>query len=368
MPEEPKLRERPDPYDDRFPSPRDTLSWSPEERILGLRNTWRMYPGTVFTPSSTVKWEYGSPIKLSYNFKGENKNLSDYVVSQHAGGLILLHKGKIVHEYYGFGNTPSTLWTSRSVAKSICSILLGCAIKDGLMSYSDPITKYVPQLIGSAWDGCTINHVATHTSGVDWIEDYTKPGPFADMTLYEAEDNTFDKVLNLVANLKRAYQPGTHWAYCSGGSFVLGLAIEQAVKMSLGKYLELKLWGPMESQGVWQNYAEGSHDIGAHGFNATLRDYARFAYLTASNNLPVEQDWVEFSTRPTAQSNNLFSNQWWNDLNIKGTFWAKGIFGQHIAINRETDKVLVQWSAYEDALDRKYDEEASAMFAAFVDQ
>lgn len=368
MVEEPKLKERPDPYDENVPSPNDMLNWSPDELIVGLRNTWRMYSGTIFSPSAPIKWERGLQASVSYSFKGIKKDLAEYASTQRASGIILVHRGKIVHEYYGLGNTPSTLWTSRSVAKSICSILLGCAIKDGLMLYHDPVVKYVPQLAGSAWDGCTVEHVATHTSGVDWIEDYSKPGPFADMTHYEAEDDVFEKVFELIANLKRAYPPGTHWAYCTGGSFVLGLAIEQATKLPLGKYLEQKLWGPMENQGVWQNYLSERHDMGGHGFNATLRDYARFAYRVLSNDLPVEQHWVDFSTRPSKQSRYLFSNQWWSNPKSPGTFWAKGIFGQHIAINREKDKLLVQWSAYEDALDSSYEEEVQAMFAAFLDQ
>ena len=47
--------------------------------------------------------------------------------------------------------------------------------------------------------------------------------------------------------------------------------------------LEQALWQPagMAHDGVWHAYQQGKHDVGAHGFNATLEDWGRFGEFVA---------------------------------------------------------------------------------------
>ncbi|MBK6795986.1 MAG: beta-lactamase family protein [Acidobacteria bacterium] len=57
-------------------------------------------------------------------------------------------------------------WISQSVAKSVTSTLVGVAMKDGFIaSLDDPVTKYIPGLRDSAYDGVTIRQVLTMTLG-----------------------------------------------------------------------------------------------------------------------------------------------------------------------------------------------------------
>jgi CubicO group peptidase (beta-lactamase class C family) len=37
----------------------------------------------------------------------------------------------------------------------------------------------------------------------------------------------------------------------------------------------------MAHDGVWHAYQQGKHDVGAHGFNATLEDWGRFGEFVA---------------------------------------------------------------------------------------
>ena len=65
-----------------------------------------------------------------------------------------------------------------SIAKSITSTLIGAAIKDGYIgSINDPVTKYVPRLAGSAYEGVSVRDVLMMSSGVKWNETYTDPNP-----------------------------------------------------------------------------------------------------------------------------------------------------------------------------------------------
>lgn len=62
-----------------------------------------------------------------------------------------------------------------SVSKSIISLLIGIAIKDGsISSVDDEVTKYIPELKNTAYQGVTIKkNLLMMRSGTNWKEIYT---------------------------------------------------------------------------------------------------------------------------------------------------------------------------------------------------
>lgn len=93
---------------------------------------------------------------VSYTVNGKTWNLDDYLKRENVTGMLVLKEGKIAYKYLGDGNTGTTLWTSRSVGKSIVSTLVGIALKEGkIYSLDDDITLYEPDLKGTAWEGTT---------------------------------------------------------------------------------------------------------------------------------------------------------------------------------------------------------------------
>ncbi|MDS0116289.1 serine hydrolase domain-containing protein, partial [Enterobacter hormaechei subsp. steigerwaltii] len=103
--------------------------------------------------------------------KGKSYTLQDYLKRQNVSGMLVLKNGKVAYKYLGEDNTDSTLWTSRSVGKSVVSALVGVAIKEGkIHSLDDLVTQYEPDLKGTAWEGVTLKQLITHTSGVAWNE------------------------------------------------------------------------------------------------------------------------------------------------------------------------------------------------------
>lgn len=109
-----------------------------------------------------------------------------------------------------------------------------------------------------------------------WTEDYTNAqSDFARLTECEAKPGTYDCVRTTVKGLHREHPAGENWSYSSGGARLLGDVLERATGMTLAAYLEKSIWQPygMASDGVWHAYSKGQHDVGAHGFNATLEDW-----------------------------------------------------------------------------------------------
>ncbi len=90
-------------------------------------------------------------------------------------------------KYLAEGNTDTTLWTSRSVGKSVVSTLVGIAIQQGkIHSLDDLITVYEPELKAPPGRRNAEAVDSTHQR-VEWNEDYTDPqSHFARLTQCEA--------------------------------------------------------------------------------------------------------------------------------------------------------------------------------------
>ncbi|MGP2978133.1 serine hydrolase domain-containing protein [Serratia marcescens] len=392
----------PAPFDAQLPDTHKMLTWSQSDRVIGFRNDYRNYAGDVFhhgnaTPLLTAAKQLTD---ASYRVNGKTYSLQDYLQRQNVSGLLVLKDGKIAWKYLGEGNTDTTLWTSRSVGKSVVATLVGVAIKQGkIRSLDDLITQYEPDLKGTAWDGVTLRQLITHTSGVAWNEDYTNPkSDFAQLTECEARPGTYACVRKLVAGLHRAHPAGQNWSYSSGGAWLLGDVLERATGMTLAAYLQQSIWQPygMASDGVWHAYAKGQHDVGAHGFNATLEDWGRFGeFILHNGKLPngkqiLPEDWVAQSSNWTqaagsvsaAHPNGIYGFQWWNNevpvnainvepipqASLKHSLWALGIFGQMIMVNQAENLVIVQWSTWPQAEPSFSAQplEASLMFSAIA--
>ncbi|VFS25336.1 beta-lactamase family protein [Enterobacter cancerogenus] len=202
----------------------------------------------------------------------------------------------------------------------------------------------------------------------------------------------------LVSGLHREHPAGENWSYSSGGAWLLGDVLERATGMTLAAYLEKSIWQPygMASDGVWHAYSKGQHDVGAHGFNATLEDWGRFGeFILHNGTLPdgkqiLPDNWVQHSSDWThakgsvsdAHPDGLYGYQWWNNEvpanaqhvspavqdSLKGSLWALGIFGQMIMVNPTENLVIVQWSTWPQAEPSFSAQplEASLMFSAIA--
>ncbi|TCW17921.1 CubicO group peptidase (beta-lactamase class C family) [Raoultella sp. BIGb0138] len=373
----------PTPFDQTLPDKKEMLNWDRSDRVIGFRNDYRNYRGDVFHHGTPVALQQADqPLTdVSYTLNGHTWNLQDYLKRQNVTGFLVLKEGKIAYKYLGAGNTDTTLWTSRSVGKAVVSTLVGIAIQQGkIHTLDDRVTDYEAELKGTAWDGVTLRQLIQHTSGVEWNEDYTNPqSHFARLTQCEAHPGAYDCVRKIVASLQRAHPAGEQWSYSSGGAWLLGDVLERATGMPLAAWLEQTLWQPggMAHDGVWHAYQQGKHDVGAHGFNATLEDWGRFGeFVARDGRLPngkrlVPDGWFDQSSAWTTALNSvspahpegIYGYQWWNNAipqnaknvaptpqeGLKGSLWALGIYGQVIMVNRAEHLVIVQWSTWPQA-------------------
>lgn len=284
---------------------------------------------------------------------------ADYLKRTSATSLLVLRDDRIQFEAYYLGTGPDDLRISWSVAKSFLSALLGVALAEGAIdSLDDPVTKYAPALKGSAYDGATVRHVAHMASGVAFDENYLDP--FSDIKMMGNEIALGGSLDAFTARRdERAGAPGENWRYVSVDTHVLGMVIRGATGRSIADLMSEKIWSRIgaEADALYITDGEGVAFV-LGGLNIRTRDYARFGRLILNDGAwegeqVIPADWVRESTADTApppvsagaRRGQGYGYQWWIPPNADDEFYAIGIYGQYIFIDRKARVVIVKTSA-----------------------
>ena len=164
------------------------------------------------------------------------------------------------------------------MTKSITSTLVGAAIQDGkIKSIDDPVTPYIPQLAGSAYEGVKLRQLLTMSSGVKWNEDYADPNSDVARAGAAILEPGVNPIVSYMKTLPRANEPGTKFTYNTGETDLVGILLSNAVGKTLSQYASEKLWQAygMERDATWIVDRAG-HERGGCCMSMTLGDYARF--------------------------------------------------------------------------------------------
>ncbi len=335
---------------------------TPDLAVATFRNIDRLFPtrnvatgGTPYPLPAAEK----QLTQVKFTSKEKAYDLFDFLALDRVSGLLILKDGKIAYETYQYGNTPKTHWMSMSVAKSITSTLFGAAIKDGLISLTDPVTKYVPKLAGSAYEGVTVRDLLMMSSGVKWNETYTDPASDRRHLLEAQISQKPGSAMEVMAGLERLAPVGTHNTYSTGETQVAGEVLRGAIKKPLADYLSEKIWSKyaMETPANWWLDSPDGVEIGGSGFSATLRDYGRFGLLVMNNGVINGQSILPDGWVPEAGSAKVLANGdplnygyfWWipasGPSREDGAFEGRGIQGQGLYVNQKEKVVIVVWGA-----------------------
>lgn len=331
---------------------RSSFTWTQPEREFGFAHWDLVFSGRVVRRGAKPR-----PIPIgrtlgAFSAGPGARDLDTFIADQKVAGLIVIVDGKVRLERYALGYSASGRWMSQSVAKSITSTLVGAAVRDGFItSIDDPVTKYVPDLAGSGYEGVTIRQVMTMTSGVRWNEDYTDPS--ADVARINAEPVTpgMNATVSYVRKLPRVAEPGTKWNYNTGETHLLGVVVSRAVKKPLGTYLSEKIWAPygMEQDAFWSTDST-HHERSGCCLQAALKDFARFGQFVLGDGRIdgrsiVPEGWFRAATsRQTPDPNRGYGYQWWTFAD--GAFGAIGIHGQLIYVDPKRKLVIAMNSAW----------------------
>jgi len=316
-------------------------------------------------------------LDFSYSFDGVQHEAADVLDRTHTNAMLIMKDGRIVSEIYRNNSTPASRFIGWSMTKSLTSVMIGCALEEGrIASLDDLVTAYLPELESGAYAGVTIRQVMEMRSGVDYEEryDFANPGTAASNHIAALVRNTA-RFVDAARTLPRKHEPGAVFQYKTIDTAVLGWLVERVSGGSVAAYTEHCVWEPLGAEADGFYIMDGEPGVGREfsgaGFNATLRDYARFGQMVldggvANGTRLVSADWIAQSTLPSGdedQRRGGYGLQWWT-MGDSNAFSAIGLQGQYIYVDPDTRTVVVKLSYFPPGDNSALDAETMAFMAA----
>lgn len=300
------------------------------------------------------------PLPETYSHSlGEERSTNRLLTDTDTTALLVVHHDVITYERYWHGSDQHTTWMVMSVTKSVISALVGIAVDDGLInSVDDPITRYVPELVGTAYDDVAITHVLHMSSGVKFNEDYSDPESDIVRFMWHWQDGLDAFMSHSVNELP----PGTYRRYVSLDTQALGMLLTRVTGSSVATCLEKQIWSRigMEADAMMLQDDHGMDNV-TGGLHATPRDLARFGRLYLNNGAfnneqIIPADWIAESVRcdaphlaPGSSPHSAhpigYGYQWWIPSSSTDELVAIGIYNQFIYIRPSDDLLIVKTSA-----------------------
>jgi CubicO group peptidase (beta-lactamase class C family) len=275
---------------------------------------------------------------------GTVRGVEEWLRETWATSLVVVAGGSVVHEWYADGVGPETLLLGASMSKSLLAQLVDRALVSGALALTDPVTRHVPELAGSGYDGTTVLDVLTMTSGVDWVEDHRDSTSLASRLLacFPGGDSRA-----LLREVRPEVAPGRRWTYCTADSQVLDWVRERATGtpfyQAMGAlWIELACSSPAsvvhDAQGV---------DLAGGGCSATARDWARVASHVPEQTARPAYPFTRVGRLPSSITSFAgFGRHWWPMDDDGHRVTADGSRGQFAATDRRTGAVVVKTSQW----------------------
>ena len=329
-----------------------------------------LYDHTTVNPSESPRpFQTGKTLTLPVRFVHDSaeQDTEQFLDDTDTVALLVLHKGRLVHESYRLTGGEDVTWLSWSMAKSVIATLFGIAVDEGkIASLDETVTDYLPDFKGTAYDGVKLKDVLQMSSGASWVEDYSDPD--SDINRF-AKTFAFGKSFtDFAKTLAPAREPGRYKLYNSVDTQVLGLVLAAATGETVTDYMQSRLWSPLgaEHKAYWIVDSDGV-EMSFGGLNATARDYAKIGQLyldrgRVGDKQLVSEDWIADATHPdaahlayraelTADAPSGYGQdlgygyQWWVLNGAATEFAAMGIYNMFIFVDRESEAVIVKLSA-----------------------
>lgn len=230
-----------------------------------------------------------------------------YVDNQQFMGAVLVARGDeiLFDKAYGsanlerqIANTANTQFCIASLTKQFTAASILLLEERGKVKIDDPIKKYYADA-PPTWNGVTLRHLLTHTSG---IVDYTNS---PDYPIFKAKTMRPAEVIALFKDAPLEFTPGEKVVYSNSGYILLGYVIEHVTGQLYGDFVKANIFTPL-----------GMKDSG-YDVNGALERRAA-GYEPGGDKL-IEADFIDMSIPYAAGA--LYSTT--HDL----LRWQRGLYG-----------------------------------------
>lgn len=288
---------------------------------------------------------------------------------------VIIQDGKIVHEHYGNGLDEFSPHLDMSVSKSFTAMAAGIMAGQGKLDMNAPVTKYLPELKGTAFETATVQEVADMRTAVKLAagtkEKYwdvrlsNAQGYYGEEASKPYPNGTHD-FFQLITE-RQDYEMGEKYDYQDVNSEILGAVVDKVAGKPFPEVLEQEL---LQKVGV----AADAHfmsdkkglGMGSTGMNMATKDLARVGmlFLNEGKNAKGEQVLPKQFVADLWQGNDDVRSAWklskevaladgyYKDqfrvleIGDKRILAMIGVNGQVCAMHKETNSVIALNGGY----------------------
>jgi CubicO group peptidase (beta-lactamase class C family) len=285
--------------------------------------------------------------------KKENDLLLDFriaVIEKHLGlyGIVIKRHGEIIAEYRWRSDDDVHLY---SVSKTFTAMAIGIAMNEGYFKLSDKVVEFFPELVPEQPDEnllkMTVKDLLCMATGHSYC-------PIIQAFSLGSEPTNWAKVF---FDAPLAYEPGTHFEYNNGATYMLSAIIRRKTGMNTREYLIPRIFTPLHIfNPQWDICPEGVTK-GFIGLSLTTEKLSRFGQLLLNHGkwdgkqlIPAEfiteatksqidnsdfhPDWVT-----TPDNHQGYGYQIWMN-SYPNTYRMDGLYGQYSICFPDKDAVV----------------------------
>lgn len=307
-----------------------------------------LVPSGINGLSQLINNRFSSFPKISPEQAGiSSAALAKFITEADKSGLefhsfMMLRHGKLVAEAYWAPFDRDYIHTLYSLSKSFTSTAVGLAVKEGKFKVTDKVISFFPEhLPAQVSDNLAkmeVQHLLTMSTGHD--KD----------TIPIMRQNSPASWMKSFLSVPVVHDPGTHFLYNTGATYMLGAVVYKTTRLTLTDYLTPRLYKPLGiTKADWEKSPEGLN-LGGYGLRVTTEDIARFGQMYLQKGkwngkeiLP--EAWIQEASTShikSGDSNNDWSQgygyQFWRCK--PGFYRGDGAFGQFCIIMPQHDTVV----------------------------
>lgn len=238
-------------------------------------------------------------------------------------GLVVIKDNKLAVEWH-----YNTFWRNqildiRSAGKSITSLLLGVAMKEGLVQNLDQdVYSFFSQekypSMHEDYKKIKLKHLLDMASGLDAdSDDGETPG-------HAGQWSGRDEWVQYILSVPLAEEPGTRWVYADINAAVIGAIIEETSGMSLRDFAKEKVFDPLGIEQFYWYTNTANQSVAAGTLYLSTLDFAKLGTLVVNegkwgNEQIVQADYIKKLIARRA----FDLTDWWSLTDSYGMLWYK---------------------------------------------
>lgn len=259
--------------------------------------------------------------------------------------VMLLRHGAVVAEAWWTPYSADRPHSLFSISKSFTSTAVGFAITEGLLSLESRVVDLLPEDVPA--------EISPHLAAMRVRDLLTMTTGHAADTVERVRGSGSDNWAQVVLAMPVEFEPGTHFVYDTGATYLLSAILHRITGMRLLDYLTPRLFEPLGITGAtWEQCPRGI-DVGGWGLAITTEEIAAFGQLLLQHGewngaQVVPREWLAEATAlqvpnsgrgDAADWEQGYGYQFWRARH--GAYRGDGAFGQFVLVMEDQDAVLV---------------------------